>query len=97
LRIPTAALRSNETAIEGASRAAIEMCDIEHTEIEHLPGIPPVALHLERGQAVAGQAVAGTFVAGTVALIYPLYAVYPPPPGALEDADLTDEEDLYDW
>ena len=97
LRIPTAALRSNETAIEGASRAAIEMCDIEHTEIEHLPGIPPVALHLERGQAVAGQAVAGTFVAGTVALIYPLYAVNPPPPGALEDADLTDEEDLYDW
>ena len=26
-----------------------------------------------------------------------LYAARPPPPGALEDADLTDDDDLYDW
>jgi hypothetical protein len=30
-------------------------------------------------------------------LVYALYAARPPPPGALEDADLTDDEDLYDW
>ena len=31
------------------------------------------------------------------ALIYALYAARPPPPGPLEDADLTDEDDTYDW
>ena len=30
-------------------------------------------------------------------LVYALYAARPPPPGALEDADLTDDDDLYDW
>ena len=30
-------------------------------------------------------------------MIYPLYAVYPPPDGPLEEQDMEDEEDLYDW
>ena len=44
--------------------------------------VPPAALHLsEKAHA----------------LVWPLYATQPPPPGALEDADMTDEEDQYDW
>ena len=54
----------------------------QDTELELLPAIPPAALHL--GEA-------------SFALIHPLYAARPPPPGALEGADLTDDEDSYDW
>ena len=58
---------------------------LQDTELERLPAIPPAALHIgETGEA-------------SFALIHPLYAARPPPPGALEDADLTDDEDSYDW
>lgn len=60
-----------------------EQCDIDGpAELELLPYVPPAALYVEDQRRV---------------LVYAFYAVQPPPPGSLEDADLTDEEDLYDW
>ena len=49
---------------------------------ERVHAVPPAALHLNESEH---------------APIHPLYAREPPPPGALEDADLTDEDDIYDW
>ena len=87
-------LRAGEAAADGALRAAVEFCDIaeeyKDTELERMPAVPPAALHLSEKEG-GGAGEAGH------ALIYPLYAARPPPPGALEDADLTDDEDLYDW
>jgi hypothetical protein len=55
----------------------------QDTELVRLPAVPPAALHLSEREH---------------ALVYPLYAGQPPPAGTpLEDADLTDEEDTYDW
>jgi G3E family GTPase len=94
MRIPRVALRAGEAAADGALRAAVEFCDIaeeyKDTELERMPAVPPAALHLSEKEG-GGAGEAGH------ALIYPLYAARPPPPGALEDADLTDDEDLYDW
>ena len=88
MRVPTVALRPGEAAAAGAARAAVELCDIEEAEIVAPPHIPPAALYLDGGRGHA--------------LIYPFYAAQPPPADAdgrivLENADLTDEEDLYDW
>ena len=85
MRIPMLAVRPHESAIDCAIRAAAASCDIdEHkdTELERLPAVPPAALQLSET---------------TRALIYPLYATRPPPEGPLEDADMTDEDDTYDW
>ena len=85
MRIPRLAIHPHESAIECAYRTAAETCDIEEhveTELERLPAVPPAAMHLSETKR---------------ALIYPLYATRPPPEGSLEDADLTDEEDSYDW
>ena len=87
MRIPMVTLRPDESPIDGAIRAASEHCDIEEVvenirELERVSEVAPASLYLEDGQH---------------ALIYVLYAARPPPPGALEDADLTDEDDLYDW
>lgn len=83
MRLPCVKLAEGESALAGAVRAASEFCEIEgSTELLTLPQIPPAALYLSEGRR---------------AIIYPLYASHPPPPGALEEADLTDDEDLYDW
>ena len=50
-----------------------------------MPAVPPASLYL-------GEPAEATHCA-----VFVLYAARPPPPGALEDADLTDEDDLYDW
>jgi len=90
MAFPTVALRPGETDMEGAYRAAAENCDIadewRHSELESLPAVPPAALHLGDEWPITRHA-----------LIYALYAARPPPPGPLEDADLTDEDDTYDW
>ena len=87
MRIPMVALAPGESQIESAIRAAAEFCDIadewKDSELGALPSIPPVALHLDEE--------------ATAALVYPLCALRPPPDGPLEDADLTDEDDTYDW
>ena len=87
MRLPTVALRLGEAEADGAIRAAAEYCDIEPSELERMPSVAPVSLHLDEVEGEGGHAT-----------IYPLYAARPPPPGCvLEDADLTDEDDLYDW
>jgi G3E family GTPase len=64
-----------------AVRAITELCDVDADEVDLLP-LPPVTLFCS---------------AGKTAIIYLFYAANSPPDGPLEDADLEDEEDLYDW
>lgn len=61
-----------------------DLCDIDADEMEFLD-LPPIRFFPRRGRRR---------VSVTVFL---MYAVQPPPDGPLEDADIEDEEDLYDW
>jgi G3E family GTPase len=93
MRIPQVALQPGEADLDGAIRAAAEHCDIDEwkdTELEKMPQVQPAVLYL-------GGAGEGPQEQQQQALVYPLYAARPPPPGALEDADLTDDDDTYDW
>lgn len=81
MRIPLVELNPDESAGDGALRAASEHCDIEGSEELELLPLPPAAMYLD----------------GRCVHVHALYAVHPPPDGPLEEADITDEEDLYDW
>ena len=73
--------KDRERQLELRQLAAKEV----EAELEARPDgavVPPAALHLSEAAH---------------ALIYPLYATRPPPEGPLEDADMTDEDDTYDW
>ena len=64
-------------------RATSELCDIEGAaEVLPMPGIPPSVIYRADGSRV---------------WMYVLYAARPPPEGPLEDQDMSDDEDLYDW
>lgn len=87
MRIPYVELGATESPIDGAMRAASRYCDIDgQAELEVLPHIPPAALYVDGPQSER-----------LCVLVYALYSVQPPQQGPLEDADLTDEDDLYDW
>ena len=89
MRIPFVKLGEGESAPDGAVRAASEYCDIDgQAEVELLRHIPPVTLYMD---------VNGPQHEQRCVLVYALYAVQPPPDGPLEDADLTDDDDIYDW
>lgn len=60
------------------------MCDIESDEVLPLEDVPPVMVY-GNGRPY-----------GKV-LLHLFSAVNPPPPGPLENADMEDEDDLYDW
>lgn len=88
MRIPTTTVRLGESPYDAAVRAVADACDIDgQTEVVQLPGVPPVPLY---GPAAG-------LPSGAVAQIHLLYACRGPPPGPLEDADATDEDDFYDW
>ncbi len=87
LRVPS--VERNASADEGvqdcAVRSVSKFCTIDgKTEVLTLPHLPPVKIYMPGGRA-------------TVVTLYFLYAVHPPPDGPLEDADMEDEEDSYDW
>ena len=87
MRLPYVELAAGESSLDGAVRAASEYCDIDGpAELEVLPHIPPAVLYLE-----------GRHSERRYVLVHVFYARQPPPDGPLEDADLTDEDDLYDW
>lgn len=83
LRIPAVVQREGESGAECAIRSVTELCEVDATEIDILRAVPPVRLYPADGS-------------GPV-LLYAAYATDGPPPGPLEDADIEDEEDLYDW
>ena len=91
LAIPTTYRKAGEAGVEAAVRAVSELCDIDGTaEVDVLTNVvPPVALY-------RGGAGGGSSNRTKVVQIHLLYAVRLPP-GPLEDADVSDDEDLYDW
>jgi hypothetical protein len=92
MRLPVATASGSEKPVDTARRAVAEMCDVDcldgdDDEFVHLTAVPPVPLYTSRGH--------GNFPKLT--LVHLFYAVNPPPPGPLEDADMEDDEDAYDW
>eukprot|EP00930_Biecheleria_cincta_P057491 TRINITY_DN43425_c0_g1_i1.p1 TRINITY_DN43425_c0_g1~~TRINITY_DN43425_c0_g1_i1.p1 ORF type:complete len:944 (+),score=161.70 TRINITY_DN43425_c0_g1_i1:280-2832(+) len=83
MRIPSTVAQEQEDPIITAKRAVEELCGgvDPSTELELLTSVPPLAL-LQGGQCIK---------------LVCFKAVHPPPPGPLEDADISDEEDSYDW
>lgn len=81
MRIPTVEAEPDEEVTKAAQRSIEELCGVEGSEIEPLPGLPPIPL----------------YVGSRCVDIVCFRAVHPPPDGPLEDADVSDDEDLYDW
>jgi len=84
MRIPTVVQNDGETPIEAAIRAVEELVEVEASEVLELKHVLPVAIYGPHGLPHLVQ-------------MHALYATEPPPDGALEDADLTDEDCCYDW
>ena len=83
VRIPAVAPRDGEAPLDTALRAAMALTDIDDaSEFVPLPRVPPVTLLRANGART---------------LVHVLYAANKPPPGPLEDADMSDDEDFYDW
>lgn len=92
MRLPSVAANEHEMPVDTARRAVAELCDVDcldgdDDEFLHLSSVPPFALYTSRG---AGQPTRLT-------LVHVFYAVEPPPQGPLEDANMEDEDDAYDW
>ncbi|XRB04539.1 protein CobW [Pycnococcus provasolii] len=70
--------------VERARESVSTFCDVDgDSELVPLsPNVPPVALYHAPGCRTD---------------VYFFYAKHPPPPGPLEDADMEDDEDYYDW
>ena len=83
MRIPFVQRSVGESALDGAIRAAAEHCDCDTDELELLPYVPPAVLYLDDGRTEQRSV-----------LIYALYAVSAPPPGPLENVDMSDDEEL---
>ena len=92
MRLPAVGAAVDERPVDTARRAVAELCDVDcldgdDDEFVHLTAVPPVPLYTPQGQGKASR----------VTLVHLFYAVNPPPPGPLEDADMEDDEDPYDW
>lgn len=84
MRIPSVALRPDESPHEAAIRAVVEFTEVEKTEVKILPHLLPVPIYAPHGRP-------------RLVHLYPLYATEPPPDGPLEEADMEDDETPYDW
>ena len=85
MRIPSVACNDGESPVDCAIRSITQFCEIDgKTEVVPMPHIPPVNIYMPSGKPI-------------VVSMHVLYAVHPPPDGPLEDADMEDEEDIYDW
>lgn len=84
MRLPSVVPKEGESPLSAAIRSLVELTEVESSEVRALEMISPVTVYAPNGRNVVMQ-------------LYPLYATAPPPDGALEDADLEDEESLYDW
>ena len=84
MRLPSVVPKENEPPVSAAIRSLVELTGVESSEVTALEMISPVTVYAPNGRNIVMQ-------------LYPLYATAPPPDGALEDADLEDEESSYDW
>ena len=84
MRLPSVVPKEDESPLSAAIRSLVELTEVESSEVTALEMISPVTVYAPNGRNIVMQ-------------LYPLYATAPPPDGALEDADLEDEESLYDW
>ena len=84
MRLPSVVPKENESPVDTAIRAIVELTEVEASEVKPLEMISPVTVYAPNGRNIVMQ-------------LYPLYAAAPPPDGALEDADLEDDESPYDW
>ena len=86
-RVPSVELDvdNEETPIACAIRSINQCCEIDgEDEVMALPHVPPVSIYMPCGRSV-------------IIELHALYAVQPPPDGPLEEADMEDEDDIYDW
>ena len=81
MRIPSVEVLGSESYLEAAVRSVEEQCDIDAEEIIHFEHVQPIMVY---GYEIP-------------VLLHLFYAKSPPPPGPLEDADVSDDEDCYDW
>lgn len=84
MRIPYVATDSREMPVQAAIRAFVELAEVDATEVRELKNVVPVSIYAPSDRPILVQ-------------LYALYATSPPPDGPLEDADIEDEEDPYDW
>jgi len=84
MRIPSVLPRLGEAAPRAALRALEEHTGVEEDEVRALEHFPVLTVYAPNGRAVLME-------------LHVLYAVNPPPEGPLEEADMEDEEDDYDW
>jgi G3E family GTPase/ADP-ribose pyrophosphatase YjhB (NUDIX family) len=89
MRVPSVRAVTGETPQQTAERAVTELCDIDADEFYILSAIQPQTIY----QTSCGASVS----AMRNVTVFLMYAVEPPPEGALEDQDKEDPEDLYDW
>lgn len=81
MRIPWLVAERGESTKKAAWRVVSEVCEIEEDEVHLLQEVLPVSI------PIPGMPIA----------VHVFYARNPPPPGPLENADVEDPEDAYDW
>lgn len=85
MRIPSQKCKEGEMSLDCAIRSVSHFCGIDgETEVKPILNIPPVNIYMPAGRPL-------------VLTIYALYASQPPPDGPLEDQDIEDIDDVYDW
>ena len=84
MRFPSVIPDTTETVSEAAIRAVVEHTGVDKTEARAIDMISPITVYAPHGDKIVMKLVV-------------LYATEPPPPGALEDADMEDDESPYDW
>eukprot|EP00929_Paragymnodinium_shiwhaense_P081283 TRINITY_DN42506_c0_g1_i1.p1 TRINITY_DN42506_c0_g1~~TRINITY_DN42506_c0_g1_i1.p1 ORF type:complete len:279 (+),score=36.12 TRINITY_DN42506_c0_g1_i1:71-838(+) len=82
MRIPWVAVEAGESSQTAALRAVSDLCEIEEDEVYVLKGVPPVVISVPSLPPI---------------MLHAIYAKNAPPAGPLENADVEDPEDTYDW
>jgi G3E family GTPase/ADP-ribose pyrophosphatase YjhB (NUDIX family) len=84
MRIPSVALKPDETPAEAAVRAVVAFTEVDANEVKVLTEVLPASIYAPNGRPILTH-------------LYAVYATMPPPDGPLEEADLEDDETPYDW
>ena len=79
MRFPSVIPDTTETVSESAIRAVVEHTGVDKTEARAIDMISPITVYAPHGDKIVMKLVV-------------LYATEPPPPGALEDADMEDDD-----